>query len=143
MLPELGRTRSGTGRLKLITLSPTPLTDELVFDTGLGEDCRRDEQGRCIPALAAPVETWFADASCTQGIDVAIVAASACTSRQPRYAHKADAFFDVGDVYGQQLYQLSTGDTCQTYNPPVGSVAHSLGAAVSDSALARATLMIE
>lgn len=142
-LPTLDRTRSGTGRIKPITLSPTPLTDELVFDTGLGVDCRRDEQGRCIPASVAPVETWFADATCTQSVDVAIVAPSGCTSRFPHYARKADAFFDIGDVYGQQLYQLSTGDTCQTYNPPLGSVAHSLGAAVSDSAMARATLTIE
>jgi hypothetical protein len=59
------------------------------------------------------------------------------------YAERDGQFYPVLQSYVAQLYQLSTGDTCQIYNPPAPFVAHSIGPALGEDAFARATLMIE
>jgi hypothetical protein len=65
-----------------------------------------------------------------------------CNTPMP-YAERDGSFYPVLEPYAPQLYQLSTGDTCQIYNPPAPFVAHSIGAAVGEDAFAHATLVVE
>jgi hypothetical protein len=140
--PTIARVPTGNGRVQLVRLDHLPLHDDLVRDTQLGTDCRRLDDGRCVPATNAKVESWFADAACATPVDVAMVRTGGCNAPMP-YAEREGLFYPVKDAYAAQLYQLSTGDTCQIYNPPAPFVAHSIGPALGEDAFARATLMIE
>jgi hypothetical protein len=140
--PAIARTPTGTSRLQLVRLATLPLHDDLVHDTHLGADCRRLADGRCVPATTAKVESWFADPGCGIPIDVAMIRTGGCNVPMP-YAERESAFYPVKESYAAQLYQLSTGDTCQIYNPPAPFVAHSIGPALGEDAFARATLTIE
>ncbi|HTL35211.1 MAG TPA: hypothetical protein VL326_18915 [Kofleriaceae bacterium] len=140
--PRLPRKIMGNGRIRPILLEGLPLFDDLLHDDLLDTDCRRLEDGRCVPGTTAVVESWFADPACGQPIDVAMVPTGGCRAPMP-YAERAGMFYPVRAPYAAQLYQLSTGDTCQIYNPPAPFVAHSIGPALGADAFARATLTIE
>lgn len=136
-VPTFERVANGSTRLQPITIGP--LVDELMHDTVLAVDCRRDAANRCVPAGAVAVESWFADAQCGVPIEVAMVPAQGCAP-PARYARRGDEFFTIRDVHTPPLYQLEPGDRCGLYIPPSPLVAHSLGAAVDD--FAHATLSV-
>jgi hypothetical protein len=130
-VPTFDRVATGSSRLQSIAIGP--LVDELMHDTKLGVDCRR-ENNRCVPAGAAPVESWFTESGCGTAIEVAMVPSGGCAS-PTMYGRRGDTFFALGEPYTQPLFQLEPGDRCGVYIPPAPVVPYTLGAAVSDFAV--------
>lgn len=131
-VPMFDRVATGASRLQPITIGP--LIDELMHDTTLGVDCRRDAANRCVPAGAVPVETWFTDSQCGTQIEVAFVPTGGCAP-PAKYARRGDGFFALGEPYMPPLFQLEPGDRCDFYIPPPTVIPYVLGAAVSDFAV--------
>jgi hypothetical protein len=130
-VPMFDRVATGNARLQAITIGP--LVDELMHDTKLQADCRR-EDNRCVPAAAAPVQSWFTESGCGTPIEVAMVPSGGCAP-PTKYARRGDTFFALGEPYTQPLFQLEPGDRCGVYVPPTSVVPYTLGAAMSDFAV--------
>lgn len=130
-VPMFDRVATGSSRLQPITIGP--LVDELMHDTKLGVDCRR-ENNRCVPAGALTVESWFTDSQCGTPIEIAMVRTGGCTP-PAKYARRGDKFFAIGERYTATLFQLEPGDRCDFYIPPASITPYMLGPAVSDFAV--------
>jgi hypothetical protein len=137
-VPMFARVATGALRLQPITIGP--LVDELMHDTKLAVDCRRDADNRCVPAGAVAVESWFTDSQCGTPVEVAMVPTGGCAP-PAKYARRGDEFFVLGEPYTPPLFQLEPGDRCDFYIPPSSVAPHALGPAVSDFAVG--TLDIE
>jgi hypothetical protein len=118
------------------------IADPLLYDNDLAAECRGDDQLRCVPVTDAQVEPFFADPGCTIPLDLALVPTTDCLKPSP-YARKAGELYRLDQVYTQQIYWLSTGDTCGTYVAPLGLIAWTIAEQIEPSRFARAQLTID
>jgi hypothetical protein len=118
------------------------LDDELLHDGELAADCRRtvlaDGHVRCLPAHPAPVEVWFADAACTELVELAMVPSGSCDT-PTAFARQGDAIHAVLAPWTAPLYELEPGDRCGDYTPPARFVPHVIGPALPLEAFVAAT----
>ncbi|MGE0550600.1 MAG: hypothetical protein AB7O24_29385 [Kofleriaceae bacterium] len=111
------------------------IDDPLLRDTELATDCeRRDDGGdiRCVPATTVQVVPVFADVGCQTIVDVALVPSGTCDP-PASFATKGAAFHPVLDAYTMPVYELTTGEQCREYTPPVPMVIHAIGGPVAPS----------
>jgi hypothetical protein len=144
-LPVLARVREPTTRrLQRIERvhDDVRVEDDLLFDSELDTECRRDALQRCAPVTDATVLPFFRDPECQLAMELAIVPAGECDP-PPRFARKGDTYFPLLAKYIHQIYVPSTGDTCGFYSPPVPFEAWVIGAAVDPTAFATAELQID
>ncbi|HEY0255779.1 MAG TPA: hypothetical protein VGC41_29830 [Kofleriaceae bacterium] len=83
--------------------------DTVVHDNVLDVDCTVDIAG-CYPSTV-PVQHLFADAGCTQALDVASVPDASCGD-PPTFAGDEAGFHRIAAQRTAPVYTISTGDTC-------------------------------
>lgn len=140
-LPALARSREVVPgrRLQPIVLDDGDLRvhDQLLYDTAIRAECRRQQVGevvRCLPAEVAPATALFT-AGCAATIDVVELPARACT--RPGFATSigADglALHAIGDPAAAPLFRFDFGQ-CLPYSAPPGTVVHLVGPALHPTA---------
>jgi hypothetical protein len=139
-LPVLARERGEGERLQPIVVAG--VDDGYLFDRQHGSDCRPLDIGgvtRCVPhhALSHPV---YADDTCTTRALVALVQTRACEPPVQFTIRFFDETFEAYPIGGAAppVYEVTTGDRCVPYLPPVGFAARALGAPLPAEAFASA-----
>jgi hypothetical protein len=124
-LATLDRTPDTGNRVLPIALGDI-VHDELLHDTTLDADCSITG-GVCAPVSTVDVRPYFTDPACITPIDVAFVPTGSCEPPARFAGGRA-----IGDVYPGAIYELTTGDRCDTYVPPPRFAVHVVGDAPAD-----------
>ena len=111
--------------------------DTFVHDNVLDVDCEPSFLGTCLPANAGYVASLFADAGCTQPIQLAYVPPE-CGVHATFVATDAQ-LFAIGPLHAATAYTISTADICAPTLPLPNLELHDLGDSMPVSAAGTVT----
>jgi len=143
-LPKVVREReSADRRLRRIdrVTGELRLEDTFVYDSELATDCVPSGDV-CMPVTNIATQTFFSDDTCATPLEVALVAARACDP-PVLYATKSGELVPLTGRISNPFYELSTGDTCRVYAPPIPYVAYGVGAPLGRERLVPFTIATE
>lgn len=140
-LGTMARTRSmtATKRYTPIALGDPRLhiLDTLVHDNVLDVDCEPSFTGTCMPVTAGYVASLFADAACTQPIQLAYVPPDCGV--HATLVGTDTALYAIGPAFTGTAYTISTGDICAKTLPLANLELHELGPSIALSQVGKVT----
>jgi len=134
-LATLARTQlAGGDRIAPLALGELYGAAMHAVDLQLGVECSPGPIAgalRCLPATAPAIEE-FADPLCQTPISIAEVPVRACDPAVA-FARRGDEIAPIGAA-SPQRYELTTGETCRPYMPPLDHALFELGAPLAPEA---------